>query len=519
MDRPFSTNVEIAGPFNILSNILRLKATDRKPVDTGKPVSSVKITISGVEPNDVVNRILDGSGLKDINKDKLEEHSSTLADMWQTNKDQKIDWIEFDLGTVRKLDVIQVWNFNQKWFTKRGLKKADISVWNETDGWKKVSEDVEFGEAEGSDDYDEPTIIKLNGVEAAKVRFDDLQNLGDPDYTGLSEVRFYEVKGPQAMRPQPIDGAMGASPNTISLQWASGTNAVAHNLYFGTEPNSLEMLGKIENEAVARLSGLASNTKYFWRIDEVQSDGSVVTGQVWSFNTSELIGFWKLDESQGDTAEDSSGNKHTGRLMNNPTWRPDGGKVGGALEFDGEDDYVEVDYTDDLPAWTLSIWVKSSAPPSIEGNPSGPVSRDKNFQINWNHIQETFLGAAGVNVNGQWYAASFNELKADTWYHLAATYDGENLKSYKNGSLVSYNPAPSGEPESESQKLTFGKHVANPWYFKGLLDDVRIYNYALGKDDIKTIYSGRELASGGEASSGGKVTLVTETGKAKDNPD
>jgi hypothetical protein len=203
-----------------------------------------------------------------------------------------------------------------------------------------------------------------------------------------------------------------------------------------------------------------------------------------------LIGWWKLDEAEDSSAGDSSGNNHTGKLIGEPRWQPSGGKRGGALEFDGLDDYVEIDYTTDLPVWTVAVWVKSPAAPSLD-EPSGPVHREKNFQINWNHPTDAFRGAAGVCIGGTWYNASFDQLQADTWYHLAATYDGQNLKAYKNGVLITNNSEPSGNPDAESGSLKFGRHATGENYFHGTIDDVRIYNYALSESEIKAI-SGKE---------------------------
>ncbi|MBN2314030.1 MAG: tetratricopeptide repeat protein [Sedimentisphaerales bacterium] len=201
-----------------------------------------------------------------------------------------------------------------------------------------------------------------------------------------------------------------------------------------------------------------------------------------------LVGWWKLDETRGTGAEDSSDNANNGTLMGGPRWVPSGGKVGGALEFDGNDDYVDSGYTDNLACWTVAAWVKSPAAPSGE-NQSGPVHREKNYQINWNHMDDAFRGSAGVCVGGQWHGAGFGNLRADTWYHLAATYDGENLKAYKDGKLITDNGDPSGPPEVEGESLKFGRHAMNEAHFRGTVDDVRVYNYALNDDEIGSIYN------------------------------
>jgi hypothetical protein len=227
------------------------------------------------------------------------------------------------------------------------------------------------------------------------------------------------------------------------------------------------------------------DTKLTW--SDVQDDAWQNPRTFGTANLAGLVGWWKFDETQGNQASDSSGNNLNGSLVGGPKWQPSGGKIDGALELDGNDDYVETNDTTDLSNWTISVWVKSPAEP-ISEMPSGPVHRDKNYQINWNHVDDGFSGAAGVCVDGTWYDAGFGDLQANTWYHLAATYDGENLKAYKNGVLVTNNSDPSGPPDSESETLKLGRHAAEMSNFKGTIDDVRVYSYALSEDEIKALH-------------------------------
>jgi hypothetical protein len=190
---------------------------------------------------------------------------------------------------------------------------------------------------------------------------------------------------------------------------------------------------------------------------------------------------YSFDAGSGSSVADVSGNGRTGTIRG-ATWAP--GKYGSALSFDGTNDYVNTAYTTNLARWTISLWVKSPAAPT-SGSSSGPVHREKNFQINWNHPSSTFRGAAGVQVRGTWYAASFGALAANTWYHLAATYDGETLRTYRDGVLIGRNTAPSGNPDTESMTLKLGRHAAAAQYFKGSVDDVRIYNRVLSQTEIQ----------------------------------
>jgi hypothetical protein len=72
-----------------------------------------------------------------------------------------------------------------------------------------------------------------------------------------------------------------------------------------------------------------------------------------------LVGHWKLDEGAGTIAHDSSRNENHGTL-DGPIWRPSDGQIGGALEFDGNNDCVEVpddpsfDITNEI---TVTAWI------------------------------------------------------------------------------------------------------------------------------------------------------------------
>ena len=152
------------------------------------------------------------------------------------------------------------------------------------------------------------------------------------------------------------------------------------------------------------------------------------------------------------------------------------------MEFDGED-YVDTGYTEDLATWTISAWIKSPDAPAA-GSSCGPVHRESNYQINWVHWTSSWRGSTGVNVGGEWYSASFGPLEADTWYHLSGTYDGENLKAYKDGILITDNDSPSGDPSPETNSLKLARHAASDRFFQGTIDEVRIFNRALSDPEV-----------------------------------
>jgi len=219
-----------------------------------------------------------------------------------------------------------------------------------------------------------------------------------------------------------------------------------------------------------------------------------------------LVGWWKLDETSGTIAKDSSGNGRDGTLQGNPQWVP--GKINGALQFDGND-HVDTGYTEDLVNWTIACWVTSPAAPS-SASPSGPVHREQNYQFNWNHSDANYRGAAALNVGGTWYPASYMPLEANTWYHLAATYDGSALKAYRNGMLITTNTAPEGNPSSENDSLKLGRHAQAVQYFTGTVDDARVYNRALTQEEIQQVMKGVPPGIAADPSPADKATDVPQ---------
>jgi len=159
-----------------------------------------------------------------------------------------------------------------------------------------------------------------------------------------------------------------------------------------------------------------------------------------------------------------------------------------ALNFDGTNDYVSTNFifNNSLFAnWTLECWVKSPAAPSGTGY-SGPIYGD-NMGIVWNHVSAAYSGVINIRAsNGNYYAVSFGAITPNTWYHTAAAYNGTVLNVYKNGiSEASYN-VPSGGMSNGVSPLRIGRHPTVANYFKGTIDEVRIWNVARACGDINT---------------------------------
>jgi hypothetical protein len=208
-----------------------------------------------------------------------------------------------------------------------------------------------------------------------------------------------------------------------------------------------------------------------------------------------LVGYWKFDEGSGTAAIDSSGNGNTGTLINGPVWAD--GKCGKALSFDGVDDHVQVpqgsslDVTDQI---TVETWVYPRAYVDNTGMVSHIISRC-DYSGDHIYVLSTYPDSNKVSFSINPYSGghpSVADLPLNAWTHLAMTYDGSHIRLYVNGELDS-SYAQSGPIYTTSNWLAFGCKPTGPWggsgtyaYFNGIIDVVKIYNRALGQQEIQS---------------------------------
>jgi formylglycine-generating enzyme required for sulfatase activity len=193
-----------------------------------------------------------------------------------------------------------------------------------------------------------------------------------------------------------------------------------------------------------------------------------------------LVAHWNFDEASGDTVNDSSGNNHNGTIYGGAT-RIDG-ISGKALNFDGEDDYVDIAGTSNLhllSGFTLSAWARftnhiddGSIVGKHAGQPNGYVLGVLQDKFDF-YFQNTRLLTANTYSDGQ-------------WHHIAGTYDGiSHLQNfYVDGELVQSQTIT--YDITNSANITIGKTSTA---FEGNIDEVRIYNRALNEAEIMNLYS------------------------------
>ncbi len=205
--------------------------------------------------------------------------------------------------------------------------------------------------------------------------------------------------------------------------------------------------------------------------------GTLTKGFMVTVAGDDLVAYWKLDEEIGTVAGDSSRHKNDGTIYGDAKWTK--GKSGGAIDFDGIDDYIDVGDLDLEDAFSISAWIKLS---SFANN----MIVGKSFQT-----YEFFVSPTGqlvANRNSSTPIRLQADLDTKRWYHLVVTQnDTEGMVMYLDGSVISTNSDTS--PTNEDNAST--KIGATGWtardFFHGTIDEVRIYNRALTNKEVEAI--------------------------------
>jgi hypothetical protein len=245
-----------------------------------------------------------------------------------------------------------------------------------------------------------------------------------------------------------------------------------------------------------RIAGQGSDSTQPWfrgLIDEVRIYNRALSEEEirYLYNRGAPIAHWKFDEGEGNIAYDSSGNGNNGTIYG-AQWVQ--GKFASALSFDGVDDYVEVPNSPSLNPTneiTVEAWFYPMSYTSGTGW-HGIVGKAgfTNGYLLW--VEETgsvngliYVGGTRYNVFSG-YNAPLNQ-----WTHAAYTVKQGRMDIYINGQWRAKTDIPVGAFNTNTNPLRIagqGSDSTQPW-FRGLIDDVRIYNYARSPEQILQDYN------------------------------
>jgi N-acetylneuraminic acid mutarotase len=191
----------------------------------------------------------------------------------------------------------------------------------------------------------------------------------------------------------------------------------------------------------------------------------------------ELIAYWKLDEAEGDIAFNSTSDNH-GILIGSPTWQPEMGKVDGALELDGIDDYIDADFVLNPADGPFSIlaWIKGGA--------AGQVVLSQTGGANWLSADPS-EGKLMTELVPPTTRSPLPPLVSEiqitdgNWHHIGFVWDGSHRTLYVDGVIVAEDTQDGLAGSENGLNIGAGQMTQSGTFFSGLIDDVRIYNRAV----------------------------------------
>lgn len=202
--------------------------------------------------------------------------------------------------------------------------------------------------------------------------------------------------------------------------------------------------------------------------------GGPVTGRVAAYG---------FEEGTGATLGDVSGNSNNGAITG-ATWTTQG-KYGKGLSFDGNDLVAVADSAslDLSTGYTIEAWVFPNQPLTTD---SPAVVKEKSGGIVYNlaaHNGTAPMTKVTLASGSSTSAVGPSVLPINTWTHLAGTFDGTNVRLYVNGTQVAITPA-SGGIQTSTGPLNIGYNSIFSYFFKGVIDEVRVYDHALSASEI-----------------------------------
>ena len=240
------------------------------------------------------------------------------------------------------------------------------------------------------------------------------------------------------------------------------------------------------------------------------------------------IAYWEFDEASGMFATDSASNGHTATIIG-AVRVP--GQMGGALSFDGTNDYV---FAADAQSggttgvgldmgtrdWSLAAWIKTTASGMVVtkmGFIGGSNPDGWGMSVSANGTVGAVLhksSVATINI----FSGDGATVRDGQWHHIAVVFERagrmtryvDGLRSGTRYSLSSL----SGQSINNTNQIQIGARdqAGEAIYFGGLIDEVRVYAVALSAEEIATM-AGAQLPPGESVLWSDPLSLVSAHGR------
>ncbi len=305
-----------------------------------------------------------------------------------------------------------------------------------------------------------------------------------------------------------------AGDGQASLSWTAASGATGYSVLRATAsggPYTTVASGLTSTAYVN--TGLTNGITYYYVVTATGSGGSADSDQVAvSVGPSVPYAHWRLDESTGATAADSSGNGRHGTLVNAPVWGA--GRINNGLAFaSASSRYVSLPagIVQNVNDFTISTWVRmTSLAAWARIFDFGTGTTNYMFLAPRTSSATTFRFAIRTAAVSEQVIDSSTVPPTGSWAHVAVTLSGGTGTLYLNGVAVGSNPAMTLRPASlgatTQNYLGRSQFSADP-YLNGALDEFQIYGRALTAAEI-AVLAAPPAAPGSPAATAGNAQVV-----------
>ncbi len=174
-----------------------------------------------------------------------------------------------------------------------------------------------------------------------------------------------------------------------------------------------------------------------------------------------------------------------------------GGKSGYGMRFDGVDDYVNVDrnVVNTTQAFSVSAWVKPGEYKTTAWEIRIVADRDTLNAFTLYQYNNSLGFGVWNNTENFSRITAENSLLIGEWTQAAATYNGNTIRLYVNGTLVNSTSVQGIVRDNlGALKIGGGEITGGVRAFNGTIDEVKIYNRALSDSEIANIYNSSNIA-------------------------
>lgn len=336
-------------------------------------------------------------------------------------------------------------------------------------------------------------LIYQNNIKVSAQITENLDAIGIrviPNPEHLSPLRWYRNQNftgsPQSIT---VDGYEGIRDGRSV--YVNAANISAGQLY--TNIYLISYNQDAENETMDIFGRILSKWKFNTNILGFGNCSEPMESNIASSDCTGTIGCWHFD---GDFKDSSiSGNDGVG--LGDIAFS-DSGAMGKAISLDGINDYVRIDNNlYKTPSFTVSVWIYHDI---TTGSGDAVLGNEEYGGGPWKYGYMMRFWTPGNNNNLEFIVSNNNNYGMGStkvplykWMHIALSYDSASCtrKIYKNGILISPPSVFCAKPYIPSLKddLFIGLQHANPSFFHGLIDEVKIYDYAISDSDVLQEYS------------------------------